>query len=64
MKRLIGNIAVLLAGLGFCACGPDTDLSDAEHYIDVLTESAFEVGYEETILTVEIDNGGENFTNG
>ena len=55
MKRLIGNIAVLLTGLGFCACGPDTDLSDAEHYIDVLTESAFEVGYEETILTVEID---------
>ena len=55
MKRLIGNIAVLLAGLGFCACGPDTDLSDAEHYIDVLTESAFEVGYEETILDVEID---------
>ena len=47
---------VALAGLFASACdNSEKPLEEADHYIEVVSESAFQVGYEEEIINVEID---------
>ena len=48
---------ILFAVLALCisACNPEDSALDVRHTITVLTQDFYEVGYEETILDVEID---------
>ena len=56
MKRYLYMTMVALAGLFASACdNSEKPLEEADHYIEVVSESAFQVGYEEEIINVEID---------
>lgn len=56
MKRYLHLTAISLMALLWCACSNENKpLSEAEHEITVVSESYFEVGYEEVILDVEVE---------
>ena len=56
MKRYLYITMVALAGLLASACDiTEKPLEEEDHYIDVVSESSFQVGYEEEIINVEID---------
>ena len=56
MKKYIYFIMIALAGLSVSACNnTEKPLDEAEHYIDVVSESMFSVGFEGEIVNVEID---------
>ena len=56
MKRYLYFITIALAGLFVSACNnTEKPLDEADHYIDVVSESMFSVGYDEEIINVEID---------
>ena len=56
MKRILKLMAMCLMTLSFSACNDENKpLVEEEHYIDIVSENAFTVGYEGEILSVEID---------
>ena len=56
MKRYLYAFLTMLLGLSFSSCNNEMgQTDDFEHYIDVISESVFDVDYKENILYVEID---------
>lgn len=55
MIKKLRQILFAALALSFSACNPEESVLDARHAITVLTQDIYEVGYEETILDVEID---------
>ena len=56
MKRYLYAFLTMLLGLSFSSCNNEMEQTDDfEHYIDVISESVFDVDYKENILYVEID---------
>lgn len=56
MKKYLYMTMIALAGLLASACdNTEKPLEEEDHYIEVVSGSSFQVGYEEEILNVEID---------